>query len=160
MLLLPNGERLNITPNTKLIFESENLEFASPSIISRCGILWVEQESLDYRDLIKEYMDENLSGYLAKEWIDHAKKWIVIALARGLPYIEKCKTILPLNPPHMALQFAKIVKLIIQSEKNLDVLDERGPVFTRKSIEKLVMFSYYWAFGSMLTVEYLPRFER
>ena len=47
-LFLPNGERLKINTDIKLIFETENLDFVSPSIISRCGVLWVEKETYEY----------------------------------------------------------------------------------------------------------------
>lgn len=50
----------------------------------------------------------------------------------------------------MAMQIAKIAKVIIQSEKNLEVLEERGQTFTRKTLERLVMFSYYWAINTMI----------
>lgn len=62
--------------------------------------------------------------------------------------------------PHLALQIAKIAKVIILTEKNLDVLDERGENWSRKALEKLVMFSYYWALGTMVQFESMSRFER
>lgn len=101
--------------------------------------------------MVRVYLDANLKGYITQEQIDHIKKWIVIASAKGFPYIERiCKTIIPLRFSHMAMQIAKIAKVIIQSEKNLEVLEERGPTFTRKTLERLVMFSYYWALNTII----------
>ncbi len=48
----------------------------------------------------------------------------------------------------------------MMTEKNLDVLDERGLQFAKKTLERLVMFSYYWAIGTMVEFESVPRFER
>jgi len=54
--------------------------------------------------MVRAYLDANLKGYITQEQIDHIKKWIVIASAKGFPYIERiCKTIIPLRFSHMAM---------------------------------------------------------
>ena len=39
-LTLPNGERIPLTENVRLIFEVENLDYATPATVSRCGMIW------------------------------------------------------------------------------------------------------------------------
>ncbi len=60
----------------------------------------------------------------------------------------------------MALQICKVIKSVLKSEKNLDVLEERGELWGKKALEKLVMFSYYWGVGTLIEFESIPRFER
>jgi len=40
LLTLPNGERLALTPNIRIMFEVQNLDFATPATVSRCGMVW------------------------------------------------------------------------------------------------------------------------
>ncbi|ANB15356.1 dynein heavy chain [Sugiyamaella lignohabitans] len=40
VLTLPNGERIELLANVRLIFEVENLKYATPATISRCGMIW------------------------------------------------------------------------------------------------------------------------
>lgn len=42
ILTLPNGERLPITPNVRLLFEVDSLNYATPATVSRCGIVWFD----------------------------------------------------------------------------------------------------------------------
>nr|5VH9_A Chain A, Dynein heavy chain, cytoplasmic [Saccharomyces cerevisiae]5VLJ_A Chain A, Dynein heavy chain, cytoplasmic [Saccharomyces cerevisiae] len=40
ILTLPNGERLPIPPNFRILFETDNLDHTTPATITRCGLLW------------------------------------------------------------------------------------------------------------------------
>ena len=40
ILTLPNGERLNLPTNVKIMFEVESLKFATLATVSRCGMIW------------------------------------------------------------------------------------------------------------------------
>jgi dynein heavy chain 1 len=40
MLTLPNGERLALPDNVRILFEVEDLRYATPATVSRCGMIW------------------------------------------------------------------------------------------------------------------------
>ncbi|KAK9472278.1 dynein heavy chain, N-terminal region 1-domain-containing protein [Dipodascopsis tothii] len=40
LLTLPNGERLSLPANVRLLFEVETLAYATPATVSRCGMVW------------------------------------------------------------------------------------------------------------------------
>ncbi|CAI4045250.1 hypothetical protein SKDZ_11G2570 [Saccharomyces kudriavzevii ZP591] len=44
ILTLPNGERLPIPANLHIIFETDNLDHATPATITRCGLLWFSSD--------------------------------------------------------------------------------------------------------------------
>ncbi|ETO35335.1 dynein heavy chain, partial [Reticulomyxa filosa] len=44
MLTLPNGERLALTDNVRILFETANLNAATPATVSRCGMVWFSEE--------------------------------------------------------------------------------------------------------------------
>lgn len=38
LLTLPNGERIRVADHCKLLFEVDDLQYASPATVSRCGM--------------------------------------------------------------------------------------------------------------------------
>jgi dynein heavy chain len=52
ILTLANAERIPMTDNTKMVFEVENLNNASPATVSRCGIIYVSMTDLGWRPLV------------------------------------------------------------------------------------------------------------
>ena len=46
ILTLPNGERLMIPPNVKILFEVESLKYATLATVSRCGMVWFSDDIL------------------------------------------------------------------------------------------------------------------
>lgn len=54
-LCLSSGELLQLPQNTKLIFETDDLRHASPTILSRCGIIYFSAQSLEWSVLFDEW---------------------------------------------------------------------------------------------------------
>lgn len=46
LLTLPNGERLAIPPNVRIMFEVQDLKFATLATVSRCGMIWFSEDVL------------------------------------------------------------------------------------------------------------------
>ena len=44
LLTLPTGDRLSLPPNVRILFEVENLKYATPASVSRCGTVWFSEE--------------------------------------------------------------------------------------------------------------------
>jgi len=55
-LTLANGERIPMSDMTKLIFEVENLNNASPATVSRCGQIYVSASDLPYESIIEGFL--------------------------------------------------------------------------------------------------------
>jgi len=53
LLTLPNGERLVLPSNVRLIFEVETLRFATPATVSRCGMVWFDDDLVSTSMLLK-----------------------------------------------------------------------------------------------------------
>ena len=56
LLTLPNGERLAIPPNVRIMFEVDTLKYATLATVSRCGMVWfandvVTEEMLCFHEL-------------------------------------------------------------------------------------------------------------
>ncbi|PWW79978.1 hypothetical protein C7212DRAFT_355935 [Tuber magnatum] len=45
LLTLPNGERLNLPSNVRIMFEVETLKYATLATVSRCGMVWFSEDT-------------------------------------------------------------------------------------------------------------------
>ncbi|ORY16897.1 dynein heavy chain [Clohesyomyces aquaticus] len=59
LLTLPNGERLNLPPNVRIMFEVETLKYATLATVSRCGMVWFSDDTVEIDMMITNYI-ENL----------------------------------------------------------------------------------------------------
>lgn len=57
MLTLPNGERLNLPANVRILFEVENLKYATLATVSRCGMVWFSEETVTSDMMLSHYLD-------------------------------------------------------------------------------------------------------
>lgn len=76
LLTLPNGERLSIPPNVRIMFEVQDLKYATLATVSRCGMIWFSEDVLTtemifenffarLRNIPLEDLDDDLSSSLA-----------------------------------------------------------------------------------------------
>ncbi|GJN87844.1 hypothetical protein Rhopal_000799-T1 [Rhodotorula paludigena] len=57
LLTLPNGERLNLPPNVRVMFEVESLKYATLATVSRCGMVWFSDDAVTPSMLCRNYLD-------------------------------------------------------------------------------------------------------
>ena len=51
LLTLPTGDRLLLPTNVRILFEVENLRYATPASVSRCGTVWFSQDTVTPADM-------------------------------------------------------------------------------------------------------------
>ena len=56
LLTLPNGDRLSVPGNVRLLFEVESLRHATLATVSRCGMVWFAEEALRPQELFYHYL--------------------------------------------------------------------------------------------------------
>ncbi|XP_064623935.1 cytoplasmic dynein 1 heavy chain 1-like isoform X3 [Lineus longissimus] len=56
LLTLPNGERLGIPPNVRIMFEVQDLKFATLATVSRCGMVWFSEDVLSTEMIFENYL--------------------------------------------------------------------------------------------------------
>ena len=56
LLTLPNGERLNLPPNVRIMFEVETLKYATLATVSRCGMIWFSEDTVTSDMLVSNYL--------------------------------------------------------------------------------------------------------
>ena len=56
LLTLPNGERLNLPPNVRIMFEVEHLKYATLATVSRCGMIWFSEDIVEPQMVYRHYL--------------------------------------------------------------------------------------------------------
>ena len=56
LLTLPNGERLGLPPNVRIMFEVETLKYATLATVSRCGMVWFSDDTVDVSVMLTRYV--------------------------------------------------------------------------------------------------------
>ncbi|OJJ50928.1 hypothetical protein ASPZODRAFT_57610 [Penicilliopsis zonata CBS 506.65] len=57
LLTLPNGERLNLPPNVRIMFEVESLKYATLATVSRCGMVWFNDDTVTPAMMVSNYVE-------------------------------------------------------------------------------------------------------
>ncbi|KAF9140779.1 hypothetical protein BGX30_005985 [Mortierella sp. GBA39] len=57
LLTLPNGERLSLPPNVRIMFEVDTLKYATLATVSRCGMVWYSSEVIDRTMIFSNYFE-------------------------------------------------------------------------------------------------------
>uniref|UniRef100_A0A7E4URM5 Cytoplasmic dynein 2 heavy chain 1 n=1 Tax=Panagrellus redivivus TaxID=6233 RepID=A0A7E4URM5_PANRE len=91
LLTMPSGERIQFGDNVNFIFETDDLQYASPATISRMGMIFLSSEDLDVREVVKRFLtlrkDEGNSSL--SDWIDEkllpAIDWTMEHQTKELP---------------------------------------------------------------------------
>ena len=56
LLTLPNGERLSLPPNVRIMFEVETLKYATLATVSRCGMVWFNDDTVTPSMMVSRYL--------------------------------------------------------------------------------------------------------
>ncbi|KAJ9053275.1 dynein heavy chain [Entomophthora muscae] len=66
LLTLPNGERLGLPPNVRVMFEVEDLRQATLATVSRCGMVWYSDDVVSLTMLYTQYLNRLKSQLLSE----------------------------------------------------------------------------------------------
>ena len=169
LLTLPNGERISLPPNVRIVFEVANLNYATPATVSRCGIVFFSNNTLKTSEIVKynihalvsepiitqnhlltsEYIDISLADMLEKQkdFTDQISNAIYSV-------VSECETFCSKNEEKAVMRipiascistfFALIRASFINCLRSTD-----NEIILKQS----VIFSAFWAFGAQFNPE-------
>lgn len=65
LLTLPTGERISFGSNVNFIFETDNLQYASPATVSRMGMIFLNDEDINIEGIISRWTTQYGGEFLA-----------------------------------------------------------------------------------------------
>ncbi|XP_052274955.1 cytoplasmic dynein 1 heavy chain 1-like isoform X3 [Dreissena polymorpha] len=73
LLTLPNGERLAIPPNVRIMFEVQDLKYATLATVSRCGMVWFSEDVLSMEMVFDHFIQRLRNIPLEEEDVESFK---------------------------------------------------------------------------------------
>ncbi|XP_018048480.1 PREDICTED: dynein heavy chain 8, axonemal [Atta colombica] len=142
-LTLANGDRIIMTPNTKLVFEPDNVDNASPATISRMGMVFVSASVLKWNSI--------LEGWLRK--CSSNEDQVLRALFHKI-YGDAHTFVQTKLQTKMMLLEAVYIRQCIDLLEGLNVGNsDPTKILSEQHIEKLFLFSLMWSLGAMLELD-------
>ncbi|XP_057583181.1 dynein axonemal heavy chain 14 [Hippopotamus amphibius kiboko] len=190
MLCLANSERIALTSKIRVIFEVDSLSQASPAIVSRCAMVYMNPVDLGWEPYVKSWLLKT-SKIMNKSEVDCLESMIKISITNGLQFIKKHQKFQPFPVQditivttlcrildaffefmskngvfgqHEDLEDISTEETTSRSKLSVKFKDvekrdenawclEKNPVKLKKTIQKLYVFAFTWAFGGTLKRE-------
>nr|CCA18047.1 PREDICTED: dynein heavy chain 7 putative [Albugo laibachii Nc14] len=141
-LCLMSGEIIKMTERMRMMFETDDLEQASPATVSRVGMIYVEKNAVGIESLIQIWLQTRLPASLkpAKESIRKSFS----SLVPPLLYFVENHCIVPISVSSMEL-CASLLRLF-----ECLIADANSENFGHFVLENLFLQSIIWSIGIVL----------
>jgi len=113
MLCLMNGDVIAMTERMTMMFEVSDLAKASPATVSRCGMIYMQEDIVAWWDILKSWVSQLNSEAIQKKleilfdaFIDKTCK----AMKRVMQYIK-------MNDMHLVLNLIKLLAGLLKAHK-------------------------------------------
>ncbi|XP_071801693.1 uncharacterized protein [Asterias amurensis] len=137
VLHLHNGDRLFISDNVKLVFETSDLNTASPATVTRAGIVYMDKDVLGWRPIAQAWMENRNQQEvhcLQKAFNKTMDAVVNFVLYETRPLVQVCEVGL----------FKMCLGLLTA------MLNEHVEIGGELHIERLFLFCLIWSFGGLL----------
>ncbi|XP_072937033.1 dynein axonemal heavy chain 8 [Epargyreus clarus] len=142
-LTLANGDRISMAQNSKLVFEPDNVDNASPATVSRMGMVFLSSSVLKWQPI--------LEGWLKKRSQKEADS---LRNAFNKVYDEVHLYVQQKLPAKMKLLEAIYVRQCIDVLIGLLQIEiPGGKLHTDRHLERLFIFAMMWSLGAVLELD-------
>uniref|UniRef100_A0A336M3T0 CSON009294 protein n=1 Tax=Culicoides sonorensis TaxID=179676 RepID=A0A336M3T0_CULSO len=143
-LCLMSGEIIQMTDKMNMIFETVDLEQASPATISRCGMVYMEPDNLGwqtYHETFVQQLEEEMGVteiYLGlyQEIID----WLI---PPTLEILKVCNKVVEVTPMYCYNMMTKFLRHFLTKHSN----------YNQNWFQQTFLYCHAWAYFSTITIE-------
>jgi dynein heavy chain len=177
LLTLLDGNRINLHPLVSLLFEAEDLKQASPATVSRCGMVYMDvdrlnwdslrlrwllqKEKFGFEDMSQKTEDNKPVLGLDEEALDVLEdlfdKWVEPILAAKKA--GKIKDAIPLQENHLVHSLLKLLDTFCTKENGLDYSKKSTDEMFWIKFEKWFTYCVIWSIGAAIHEDYRKTFD-
>ncbi|XP_058475903.1 dynein axonemal heavy chain 3-like [Solea solea] len=160
-LCLMSGEIIQMSAKMSLIFETADLEQASPATVSRCGMIYMEPEQLGWTPLRDAYMNTLPEKLNTKQriLITDLFDWIVPPC---LDFIDnECRFVINTSPIHLVFSLMNLYTCLMD-EISASGTKGAQTLSTQQIttwLQCLFLFSALWSLGGTITGDSRKKFD-
>jgi dynein heavy chain len=164
-LCLTSGEIIKLLPTQTLIFEVENLAFASPATVSRCGMIYLEPNALGVEPLIKSWIESEVKFFSEschKTFTDKLNELFETFLLPGLEFLyHNIREPVATTRGNVSQSLMRIFDCLISDYKdeNKTKVVPASEKMCIDNIESLFIFSLIWSLGITSNIEGRQKFD-
>ncbi|RNF10243.1 dynein heavy chain 7, axonemal isoform X1 [Trypanosoma conorhini] len=155
-LCLQNGDIIPMSKEMNLIFEVQDLAYASPATVSRCGMVYVEPDSLGWRCLIDSYFNTLPEALRLEPTLMGALRSLVDVFLPPMLEVAR-KHVKSVIPQGSLVAVSGFIKFFAALSSELDVDEDAPAADTHAEARTLLMkvegwflFSLVWSVGGCL----------
>ncbi|GET88803.1 dynein heavy chain, putative [Leishmania tarentolae] len=166
MLTLNSGERINMNPTVRMMFEVQDLSQASPATVSRCGMVYFSVEDLTWRPFVSTWLQSRRDFEVAMNapkpdsTISELQTFVDEALARALQFKRsECVDLIPTTEFNTVRSFTTMLDALANTEAAAVMPDgtryqaaQAGENYLPQ-LRMMAMFCLIWAVGGSLTAD-------
>ena len=155
ILTLSNGDRFPMTDNVKIMFENETLRNASPATVSRCGIVYVSEEDLDWKPKWDAWL--GLQEESQREVLDRLAERIIGVCAPPEPghlfdfLIRQTNRVMVLSRIGSVKAMTRLLELLLS--RNADHLPAMSSDAAELVCGRILLYCVSWAIAGVLEPE-------
>ncbi|XP_076748638.1 dynein axonemal heavy chain 7 isoform X2 [Xylocopa sonorina] len=160
-LCLMSGEIIQLSPSTNLVFETMDLEQASPATVSRCGMIYMEPTALGWDPLLKSWVANTPNA--VNPWL---KNFIYQSLFHRFcdpllywSHNEDVQKICPMPDSNLVRSVTYLMDCFLNEYHDEKVVKNMDELDLRAQIEGSFFFSCIWGLGGVLGVNSRERFS-
>ncbi|XP_041986842.1 dynein axonemal heavy chain 5 [Aricia agestis] len=173
-LTLANGDRLTMSPTSKIIFEPENIDNASPATVSRNGMVYMSSSGLNWEPVLGAWLkmrsarEIEVFNELFHKTFPNIFTWCTQNLTVSMRVLQSNIILQMLNlleglvPPQIIdtddHNASKSVNGDIDDDEEKEKVEEIV-LFTHEQLHKIYIFTLVWGFGSLLETQDRIRFD-
>ena len=150
ILCLTNGQKIKLTKWMTMMFEVEDLDYASPATVSRCGMIYMEPDQLNWKTLVEKFGKFELHSKMVnfKKTVIFNLNWL---LSTVLAYAKKyCKLPLEINDLKIVDNCLKILNILLKEYESIHGLDKFKKDFENR-LSDICLFSIIWGVGGIFS---------
>jgi dynein heavy chain len=147
-LTLANGDRITMAPNSKLLFESDNVDNASPATVSRMGMVFISASTLGWSAILDGWLlkrtkqEADILRPLFQKIYDSLHTYVQTRLHAKMALLESM----------YIQQCTDVLQGLLDTGKEQQAIRERH-------LQRLFLFSLMWSIGAAIELDDRDKME-
>ena len=139
-LCLTSGEIMQMSSTMTVQFEVMDLAVASPATVSRCGMIYLEPDSLGWSPIAKSWLN-TIKEKLKEENHTYLSALIDWAVAPALKFVKECSSYVKVQNTSLVNELLKLLTCYLNDEK---IAASKNGIFAA------FQFAFVWSMGGHL----------